>query len=214
MRSQPCMIEPLEGRALLSAVTLSNGVLTVTGNSTADRIEVQKRADKGQLKIEINGAEKKFTYSSVHKIVINTLGGNDFVDVSGRDGGVSIPMSVNGGDGNDTLHGGNGNDTLLGGNGNDRLEGKGGNDVLSGGAGNDYVYGGDGKDNVKGDSGNDHLFGEAGDDSLLGGDGDDDLNGGSGRDDVRGQNGNDDFSVDGSGEIHDRTHGDDGLNHT
>jgi Ca2+-binding RTX toxin-like protein len=208
------MIEPLEGRALLSAVTLSNGVLTVTGNATADRIEVQRRADKGQLKIEINGAEKKFTYSSVKKIVINSLGGNDFVDVSGRDGGVAIPMSVNGGDGNDTLHGGNGNDTINGGNGNDRIEARGGNDVVFGGAGNDWIQGGDGRDNIKGDSGADHLFGEAGDDSLLGGDGDDDLNGGSGHDDVRGNGGNDDFSVDGSGEVHDRGGADDGLNHT
>jgi len=102
-----CLIEPLKGRALLSSVVLSNGTLTITGNSTADRIEVQRRADKGQLKVEINGSERKFTYSAVKKIVINAPGGNDFGEVSGRDGGVSIPMSVNGGDGNDTLHGGN-----------------------------------------------------------------------------------------------------------
>jgi len=207
-------IEPLEGRTLLSSVSLSGGTLTVTGNSTSDRIEVQNRADKGELRVELNGSEKKFRYSSVKKIVINSLGGNDFVEASGRDGGVGIPISINGSDGNDTLEGGNANDTILGGNGNDHIEGKAGNDSLSGGANNDWIQGGDGKDVIHGDSGNDRLFGEAGDDSLFGGDGDDDLNGGSGHDSVRGDRGNDDFIGDTTGEVHDRGGADDGLNHT
>src|SRR3954470_3979171 len=114
-------IEPLEGRALLSSAVLSNGVLTITGNSTADRIEVQKRADKGQLQVELNGSERRYSLTSVKKIVINSLGGNDWVEFSGRDGGLKIASSINGGDGNDTLQGGLANDTINGGNGNDRI---------------------------------------------------------------------------------------------
>src|SRR5213078_2051060 len=95
MHRLQCFIEPLEQRALLS-VSLNAGVLTVTGTGGADRIEVQKRADKGQ----VNGSERGFALSSVHKIVISSLGGNDFIEYSGRDGGLSIPSSINAGDGN------------------------------------------------------------------------------------------------------------------
>src|SRR3954454_23876385 len=145
------VVESLENRALLASVGLntSTGVLTITGNSTADRIEVQRRADKGQLKVESNGSEKSFSYSAVKKIVINANGGNDWVEFSSRDGGINIPSSINGGDG-DTLQGGLNKDTILGGNGNDRIQGKAGNDSLSGGAGNDFVEGGDGNDIIKG----------------------------------------------------------------
>jgi Ca2+-binding RTX toxin-like protein len=205
--------EPLEGRRLLSA-SLANGVLTVTGTSGADHIEFQKRADKAQLRLEFNGHEFKYALSSVHKIVAKGLGGNDLITFSGRDGGLSIPSLLDGGDGNDTLEGGNGNDTLLGGNGNDHLQGKAGKDSLSGGAGNDTLEGGDGNDILKGDSGNDDLFGGSGNDNLSGGDGDDDLRGDSGDDSLFGGHGNDDFLTgDTSHELKDRSSSDDGLNH-
>jgi Ca2+-binding RTX toxin-like protein len=209
------MIEQLESRQLLSAVALSSGTLTITGNNTADHIEVQKRADKSQLKVEINGSERTFALSSVHKIVINALGGNDFVEFSGRDGGVKIPSLINGGDGNDTLEGSQANDTINGGNGNDLIEGKGGNDVLSGGAGNDLIEGGDGNDVINGDAGNDRLFGNNGNDKLSGGDGDDDLRGDAGDDSLLGGHGNDDFLTgDAAHEIKDHSGADDGANHT
>ncbi|MEA2707504.1 MAG: hypothetical protein QOF78_105 [Phycisphaerales bacterium] len=206
--------EPLEDRRLLSSVALSNGTLTITGNNTADRIEVQKRADKGQLKVEINGTEKSFTLASVKKIVINSLGGNDWIEYSGRDGGLAIPGLINGGDGNDSISGGLGNDSISGGNGNDRIQGKAGNDIISGNAQNDRIEGGDGNDIISGNGGNDDLFGNNGNDQLNGGDGEDDLSGGAGRDSVRGNAGNDDFdNSDSASEILDRTAADNGANH-
>jgi len=206
-------IENLEDRKLLSA-SLVNGILTVTGTSGADRIELQRRADKGQLKLELNGRETKFSLSSVKKIVVNALGGNDFIEYSGRDGGLATPGLLNGGDGNDTIEGGLGNDTLLGGNGNDRLQGKNGNDSLSGGAGNDFLEGGNGNDILTGDAGNDRLFGGSGNDNLSGGSGDDDLVGNAGDDRLTGNSGNDDFDPLDRGEVRDRNASDDGLNHT
>src|SRR4051812_5138519 len=89
------MVEGLEDRRLLSA-TLSHGVLTVTGTSGADSIEIQKRADKSQLKLELNRRETKYTLSSVKKIIVNALGGNDFIEFSGRDGGLSVPSVLDG----------------------------------------------------------------------------------------------------------------------
>jgi Ca2+-binding RTX toxin-like protein len=219
MRRQPkpvrvSFVESLEARQLLASVALSsNGTLTITGNNTADRIEVQLRAKDNQLKTEVNGSERKFALGSVKKIVINSLGGNDWVEYSGRDGGLAQPGLINGGDGNDTLQGGRGNDSISGGNGNDRIQGKAGNDAIAGNAGNDYLEGGDGNDTLKGDKGNDDLFGNNGVDSLLGGDGDDDLHGGSGKDRIFGNAGNDDFdNSDSASELLDRTAADNGNN--
>ena len=60
-----------------------------------------------------------------------------------RDRGVrplrGMPLTANGGDGDDVLIGSAGNDTLLGGAGDDVLIGGGGQDVLDGGPGNNVV---------------------------------------------------------------------------
>jgi len=186
------MFESLESRKLLS-VTLSSGVLTVNGTSGADVIEFQRR-DDGRLKVELNGSERRFSLSSVQKIVVNASGGNDFVEFSGRDGGLSIPSVLNGGDGNDTLEGGNGRDLIFGNAGRDYLQGKAGNDSLRGGSGDDRLEGGSGNDILNGGDGNDYL---------QGGDGNDDVFGAAGSDTIYGNSGNDDFGFDDRGsEIH------------
>jgi Ca2+-binding RTX toxin-like protein len=188
------MFETLENRRLLAA-TLSGGVLTVTGTEGNDIIEVQKRSESGQLKLELNGTETRYALSDVQKIVIDGLGGDDFIEYSGRRGGLNIPGVINGGAGNDTLQGGPANDTIDGGDGNDRIEGKGGNDVLSGGNGDDFIQGG------------------AGDDSVNGGNGDDDVLGGKGHDRCKGGRGNDDFDpLDDRRERRDQNRSDRGRN--
>ena len=206
------MIEGLETRTFLS-VSLDGGVLTIVGTSRADLIEVQKRADKGELKVELNGRETKYSLNRVTKIVIKGEAGNDRVGYSGRDGRLDVPGSLSGGDGNDTLEGGNGADTISGGSGNDRIEGKSGNDRLSGGAGNDVIEGAGGDDVLKGGDGDDDLSGGSGNDDLLGGAGDDDLEGNSGDDDIFGAGGNDDFDdSDARREVKDRDSADNGAN--
>ena len=62
--------------------------------------------------------------------------------------GLSIPVVINGYDGNDVLTGGDGNDTLRGLNGDD---------IVYGGAGNDLLYGNEGADELYGQDGNDQL---------------------------------------------------------
>jgi Ca2+-binding RTX toxin-like protein len=188
------LVENLEPRRLL-AVTLSNGVLTITGFINADRIEVQRRADDGEVRVEHNGQEFDFPIGSVTRVVIDGRGGNDFIQYSGRDGGLNIPGVINGGTGNDTITGGDANDTLIGGNGHDSIEGKSGNDRIAGGKGNDTIQGGNGNDSLNGDQGHDDLWGNRGDDNLDGGLGDDDLSGGRGTDNIFGDFGNDDFDT-------------------
>ncbi|TXG85699.1 MAG: hypothetical protein E6R12_00175, partial [Sphingomonadales bacterium] len=80
--------------------------------------------------------------------------GNDTFTESGV-----TELSVDGGDGNDTLNGGSGNDVLYGGTGNDALNGNAGNDALVGGDGNDTIFGGTGTDTITGGAGDDRLDG-------------------------------------------------------
>ena len=96
----------------------------------------------------------------------------------------SIPVSINGNDGDDrikdaydssagrVLTGGGGNDEIDGYAGNDTLDGGDGNDKLDGGEGNDRVLGGNGDDAVDGDGyedpGSDVIDGGAGYDYFEG----------------------------------------------
>jgi RTX calcium-binding nonapeptide repeat (4 copies) len=94
---------------------------------------------------------------------INAGPGNDSVVVSSQ---VTIPVTMRGGPGDDTLAGGGGPDKLIGGDGNDRLIGKGGNDLIFGGPGNDTIYGGSGEDTLRGGLGNDVISGGSGVNSI------------------------------------------------
>jgi Ca2+-binding RTX toxin-like protein len=85
--------------------------------------------------------------------------------------GVTIPCSMNGGAGDDTLTGGNANDTLVGGDGNDWLVGNAGNDSLEGDNGNDSLFGGAGNDYLNGGTDAFFYYGSDGDDLLDGGPG-------------------------------------------
>ena len=87
-----------------------------------------------------------------------------------------------------SIEGGDGADTLIGGSGDDSIGGD---------AGDDSVLGGQGNDTLRGDAGNDTLVGGAGDDSLLGGDDADTfiLADGFGNDTIRGGSGGDDNDV-------------------
>jgi Ca2+-binding RTX toxin-like protein len=86
--------------------------------------------------------------NSITSIAVNSGAGDDKVSVGSS---VSLPATINGGDGNDTLSGGAGADTIDGGAGADRISGGLGADVLNGGAGNDTIYSADGvKDTVDG----------------------------------------------------------------
>ncbi len=110
------------------------------------------------------------------------------------------PVTLNGGNGNDTLTSASLNDSLNGGNGDDLLNGVGGDDTLDGGAGQDSIFGGLGNDTILGSAGSDWLRGEDGNDTIRGGDdgdliqgqqGDDSLDGGNGSDIILGSFGND-----------------------
>ena len=96
---------------------------------------------------------------SNNSLLVNTLGGNDTVDAAALAAGI-VRLTVDGGDGNDSIFGSQRNDVLIGGDGNDTIDGGRGNDVALLGAGDDtFVWNpGDGSDTVEGQAGNDTLL--------------------------------------------------------
>jgi Ca2+-binding RTX toxin-like protein len=86
---------------------------------------------------------------------INGDAGNDRITVDYRYG---QKLTINGGEGKDSIFSGNQNDTLNGDAGNDRIYGNGGNDTINGGEGNDLIVGGRGQDTLIGGGGNDTFI--------------------------------------------------------
>jgi Ca2+-binding RTX toxin-like protein len=88
--------------------------------------------------------------------IINAGAGDDVVDLTSRRYAYG-DVTIDGGDGNDTLWSSGGNDVLYGGAGNDRMDGGAGKDYLYGGSGDDTLYGSWGADLLQGGTGNDTL---------------------------------------------------------
>lgn len=205
--------ESLETRRLLSATLDSSGTLIITGTRSADTISLSLSGSN--LQVNDNGTIRSFLNSAVNRVVASLLAGNDSFSASS---GVTKPMEISGGDGNDTLTGGGGPDTLVGDRGNDVFNGGGGTDLVDysankrtnpisvsiDGVANDddglggvddirtdveAVTGGQGNDTIVGSAGNNRLRGMAGNDSLSGGDGDDSFEGGKGNDTIEGGSG-------------------------
>ena len=152
--------------------TITNSVLTpgpasinVDGGADSDTTTYNGTAAADSIGIANNGtAVATFATTSstglqntsnVENLVINGQAGDD--TVTGQNGIASLThLTINGGDGNDTLGGGDGDDALMGGNGNDTIDGNRGTDTAIGGGGNDtFVWDpGDGSDTLEGQSGN------------------------------------------------------------
>ena len=114
-------------------------VFTITANGTRVRFD---RISPAPFSLDIGTTEN---------FVLNMNGGDD-VFTAGNGLATLIHLTVDGGDGNDTITGGDGNDTLIGGDGNDVITGGRGNDTLLGGSGDDtFIWNpGDGSDTVEG----------------------------------------------------------------
>jgi Ca2+-binding RTX toxin-like protein len=129
----------------------------INANSGNNRIGVA--SDGGS--VVVNGLSAQVTLDGEHpadSLVVNGLGGNDSIDASALTAG-QIGLTIDGGDGNDTVVGSRGNDTLIGGAGDDVVTGGAGNDLASLGDGNDrFIWNpGDGSDVVEGQAGFDTL---------------------------------------------------------
>jgi Ca2+-binding RTX toxin-like protein len=145
---------------------LRHGLLSIEGTTAADTIALRLKAgDPGTLQVDVgdNGsADFEFARARVRAIVVDAGAGDDLVRIDDSNGTLtdSIPTTIDGGDGNDTLIGGSGAETLIGGDGNDTITGGKGNDLAFLGAGDDtFVWNpGDGSDTVEGQDGADTML--------------------------------------------------------
>jgi Ca2+-binding RTX toxin-like protein len=124
------------------------------GDSEVDTVTVNATDAADLVRLTGNGTNYtvagRSTFASVadakgdlDNLVVNLVGGNDSIDASALAAGVTR-LTLDGGEGNDTLLGSQGADTLLGGDGNDFIDGGDGDDTLVGGPGVDVLDGGPG----------------------------------------------------------------------
>jgi Ca2+-binding RTX toxin-like protein len=152
--------------AKLKKPKLDHGMLTIKGSDGADRIALRLQAGQpGILQIDAGddgSADFTFDRADIASIAVDARGGDDSVRIDESNGLFTdtIPATIDGGDGNDTLDGGAGPDTLIGGDGNDSIDGNGGNDAALMGAGDDtFVWDpGDGSDTIEGGDGADTMI--------------------------------------------------------
>lgn len=155
--------------------------LSFNGTAGNDTIDIGA-TPTGQVQVTINKKSTVYDRTRIASLAVYGLAGNDTIETNP---GLTLPVYLNGGDGNDLLRGGLANDVLTGAAGKDDIFGGGGNDRLNGNGGNDRLYG---------EEGPDRLYGGAGNDLLDGGSSGDRLDGGDGIDTMYGQGGNDIFT--------------------
>ncbi len=126
------------------SVTRNNGVLTianVAGIATDIRIGLDVATSRIQIESLTDGAVASVFRSPIEGlrgIVVNLGAQNDRFEAST----ILVPVTVNGGAGNDTIIGGAWTDLLNGDAGADSIIAGGGRDTVSGGAGDDTLDGG------------------------------------------------------------------------
>ena len=139
----------------VSAV-VSHRTLVVSGTTGADTVALRLKAgDPTTVQVDVGNdgsADFSFARSALNAIDVRMSAGPDIVRIDDSNGAFtdSIPTTLAGGGGDDSLSGGAGAETFHGG---------GGNDTLIGGRGNDtFAWNpGDGSDTIEGQRGDDTM---------------------------------------------------------
>jgi Ca2+-binding RTX toxin-like protein len=142
-----------------------NGTLEVTGDDHDNSVALRLASgDPSQLQVDVGNdgtADFAFPSSAVSAIDIRMGPGEDTVKIDDSNGPftTSIPTTISGGPGNDSLTGGAGAETFQAGPGDDTVTGGRGNDIGSLGSGNDtFVWNpGDASDVIHGAAGTDTM---------------------------------------------------------
>jgi Ca2+-binding RTX toxin-like protein len=171
--------DDLEGGTGNDVLVWNNGDNTdvVDGDAGADEVEINGAPTAGDIFTAVPNAGRvtfnrpnlvPFTVDlSAERLTVNGLGGDDVFNGAAGLAPLTL-LSVNGGNGDDSLSGGDGPDLITGGDGNDKLSGEGGDDRLVGDRGTDTHVGGDGNDTLVWNNGDgaDVSNGDAGFDSV------------------------------------------------
>jgi hypothetical protein len=149
---------------------IKRGTLEVKSGDQDNAVALRLKAgDPTRVQVDAgDDGTDDFSFARAALIAINvkTGDGNDSVRIDDANGAFtnSIPTTIAGGDGNDTLEGGQvqvaaENETFRGGSGNDLIDGGKGNDTAHLGAGNDTFRwdNGEGSDVIEGQDGSDTM---------------------------------------------------------
>ena len=145
---------------------LDGGTLRVDGGDRPNSVALRLKAgDPTRIQVDAgdNGsADASFARVDVDAISIRMGNGRDSVRIDDANGAFtdSIPTSIAGGNGDDTLNGGAGIETFSGGNGDDFVDGGRGNDRADLGRGDDTFQWdpGEGSDSIEGENGSDRML--------------------------------------------------------
>ena len=109
----------------LPAATVAGSTLYVNGTDGADVVDLRFASNVGTLSVDFGGVvpAESFDRATFTSIMVSFGGGNDRFTVSPQGQFNNIPLTVDGGDGNDFLRGSDGNDLLIGGAGDDDIDG-------------------------------------------------------------------------------------------
>jgi hypothetical protein len=121
--------------AVVTGISLRNGVLYVIGTTQNDTISITTQGNS-KLKVGANfisSGSVTFDSSNISRIVAHLGSGNDSVSVASQ---VAISAILDGGAGDDVINGGDAPSLLIGGRGSDQLTGGNKGDVLIGGIAN------------------------------------------------------------------------------
>jgi len=138
-----------------------NGVggdhVNVNGSAGPDTMTITQNGT--QALVQANGFSASVAVAGELSLAVNGLGGPDTISCTGNLAGLLIPLTLDGGPGDDTLLGSNGADILIGGEDNDFIDGNQGNDTVMLGPGDDTFQWdpGDGSDTIEGQGGTDRL---------------------------------------------------------
>jgi Ca2+-binding RTX toxin-like protein len=150
---------------------IKRGTLDVKGGDGGQRVALRLTAgDPSRIQVDADddgSADFSFARSEVRAIDVKMGDGDDSARIDDTNGAFtdSIPTTIAGGDGDDSLEGGQmqvaaENETFKGGDGNDSVDG---------GKGNDTAYLGDGNDSFRWDNGegSDVIEGQDGSDTMV-----------------------------------------------
>jgi RTX calcium-binding nonapeptide repeat (4 copies) len=148
------------------SAAIHHGTLQVRGDDQANVVALRLKAgDAATIQVDVGddgSADYSFARSDVDAIDVRMGDGNDVARIDDANGSFTntIPATISGGDGDDTLTGGLGAETFRGGDGNDTVVGGKGADTGYLGDGNDvFVWNpGDGSDVVEGQDGRDTML--------------------------------------------------------
>jgi Ca2+-binding RTX toxin-like protein len=137
------------------------------GNDGADTLEMYGTDAPENFAVTANGARVAITrdignvlldLAMIERLTLSANGGNDSTSCTGNLAAL-IYITIDGGQGDDTLNGSNGADVIFGGAGNDTIRTNQGNDTVFADLGDDLMlwFPGDGSDTIEGQQGVDKL---------------------------------------------------------